>query len=237
MFTAADISLIRRKCLSDMESLLNLMKIPVPNWSSDDEFKLYDKLDDDITKKLCQLMKSPSIVDGYSNLLSLGNVKYDFGETNKEMLGKIVSNRDKIIQGAEQASKVPVVETSTPPPSTSPQQPATRTVVKEEVETLVGPVILGVVLIVAAIICIAFLDSSIIGVILIILGIGSAAFGLKGQKTRVTVTVPNNPASNQKTVPTPKNTSIQQPKITFTRREITEIMDILTQINKIFRSI
>ena len=110
MFTSADFSLIRRKCLPNLENLLNLMEIPIPNWSSNDEFKLYAKLDDDITKKLCQLMKSLSIVDGYSYLLKLGNIEYDFTDTNKDLLNKIVNNASKIIYGCRSSVNVQPIQ-------------------------------------------------------------------------------------------------------------------------------
>ena len=241
VLNASEFQTIRAKCLADFENLLRNLSIAVPDWKNEDEYEIYERLDDEITKKLCRLMKSSSIIDGYIDLLKLGNIKYDFSETDNELLSKIISNRDKIIQGAEQLSKMPVIETPTPSLSISSPQSSTKTVVKEEVETLTGPIILGVILIVIAIICIALLDSSIIGGILVIFGVISAGIGIKGKKSRVTMTVPNNSTNNQpkiqKTVQSSKNLSSQQSGITFNRREVTEIMDVLSQINKIFRSI
>ena len=244
MFTAAEFRLIKSNCLPEMDRLLGQLSIPAANWQSNDEYRLYDELDNKITDKICALMKSSSILDGYCNLLKMGNIQYDFSETDTELLNKIIANKDKIIRGAEQSTNTPRAESSPIPPqvplqSSRTPQPTTKTIIKEEVETLMGPIILGAILIVIAIACFTALDSSIIGVILAVLGIISAALGLKGRKTRVSVTVPN-PAANNQPVAQPLAPPLrQQSKNTqkFTAKEISEIMSVLSQVNKISSSI
>ena len=96
MLNASEFQTIRAKCLADFENLLRNLSIAVPDWKNEDEYEIYERLDDEITKKLCRLMKSSSIIDGYIDLLKLGNIKYDFSETDNELLSKIISNRCKI---------------------------------------------------------------------------------------------------------------------------------------------
>ena len=255
MFNAAEFRLIRTNCLPQMETLLQNLSIAKPNWNMGDEYRLYEQLDEEITRNICRLMKSSSIIDGYSYLLKLGNISYDFSETDKELLGKIVSNKDKIIQSAEKASKIPILETPKAPPAKPVQQSsmrvdsqsATKTVVKEEVETLTGPIILGLVLVIIGAIAVFNSDSKniiIIGKILMILGVISAGIGIKGKKIAVTKTVPNNSANNQLAIqPTIKQPTTNVPdkqvkkQITFTRKEITDLINILDQINKILHAI
>ena len=98
MFIPAQFRAIRENCLSDFQSLLAKLSISSPNWDGD-EFAIYDKLDDEITKKLCRLMNSSSPIDGYIKLLKFGNIAYDFSETDDELLEKIIANKEKFFQG------------------------------------------------------------------------------------------------------------------------------------------
>ena len=77
MFTAAEYRLIREKCPGDFQKLLAKLGIAEPNWNSGDEFRIYEKVDDEIIFRLCQLMKSESIIDGYTKLLKFGGVQRD----------------------------------------------------------------------------------------------------------------------------------------------------------------
>ena len=94
MFTAATFQLIRKNSPAEFEALLNRLGIET-DWSGD-EFRIYDRLDAELTEKLCALMKSPTIIDGYMNLLDLGGVTYKYGEYD-EFLGKVIANKDKIL--------------------------------------------------------------------------------------------------------------------------------------------
>jgi len=100
LFTVSAFKLMRRNCKEDLDKLLDLLRINKPNWDRDDEFKISKDLDNKIDKKLCALLKSDSDIDGYAKLLEIGNVKFSFSETRKELLEKILANRDKILQGA-----------------------------------------------------------------------------------------------------------------------------------------
>ena len=97
MFFAAEMKLIREICLNEYESLLNLLGMPKPNWIGD-EYRIYEKLDAQLTNRICSLMKSESIIDGYIKLLELGGIEFTYAETDKEILSKIVKNKNKIIQ-------------------------------------------------------------------------------------------------------------------------------------------
>lgn len=100
MFKATDFKLIRRYCSDDLNELLWLLKIPVPNFSGGDEFEIYGKLDRAIDEKFCALLNCKSDLDGYAKLLDLGGIKFDSGETRNSMLKKVLANREKILQVA-----------------------------------------------------------------------------------------------------------------------------------------
>lgn len=102
MFVAAEFQSMRRLCPSELEKLLDELSISVDR--SDDEYRTYEKIDALITKKICDLMKSESIFDGYTNLLQLGDIPYDYSELDSELLDKIVSNGDKILAAVREAN-------------------------------------------------------------------------------------------------------------------------------------
>ena len=101
MFTASAFSLMRQNCPAELNELLRLLKINYkPDWEHGDEFKIAEKLDDEINKKICALLKSDSDLAGYAKLLDMGGIGFSVSETRKERLGKILANRNKILQGA-----------------------------------------------------------------------------------------------------------------------------------------
>ena len=240
MFTAATFQLIRRNCQTEFEALLKKLSIQI-DWSGD-EFRVYDKLDEELTKKICGVMKSPTIIDGYMNLLNLGSVAYNYSETDNELLRKIVANGDKILRGLENLPKFVEVEVTPEPqpqqPPPRPAQPKTKTVTNEEHITLKGPIILGVFLIVAGL-AVMFIFG-IGGIILALLGAASAIAGVRGKTIKTTVTVP----VEEKISPPPQ--PVNQParrfirkevKPPFTRNELQKVLEILAQVDKIIRAI
>ena len=101
MFTASAFSLMQQNCPTELNELLRRLKIDYkPDWKHGDEFKIAEKLDNEINKKICALLKSDSDLAGYAKLLDMGGVGFSVSETRKERLGKILANRDKILQGA-----------------------------------------------------------------------------------------------------------------------------------------
>ena len=99
MFTVDEFQLIKKRCLPELEKLLQKISIPTPDFDGADEFKIYDRLGGEITNKMCCLLKSNSVVEGYTKLLKLGKIGYDFSETDDELLEKIINNKEKIFQG------------------------------------------------------------------------------------------------------------------------------------------
>ena len=82
MFTAAEYRLIREDCPKKLDSLLENLKIEKPTWNEGEEFEIYAKLDDEIISKLCEKMDSESIIDGYTKLMKLGDLHFDYSETH-----------------------------------------------------------------------------------------------------------------------------------------------------------
>ena len=240
MFSAAEMQLIRNHHLADYESLLRELSISIPNWKSGgDELRIYDEIDDKLTKKLCALMKSSTLYDGYTELLKLGGVGYDYSETYNQMLGMVVANRNKILRGLENLPKFieeEVIVESQPNQQTAPPKNAT----KEKHVFLPVPIGLGAVLILFAIFGLDnVIDDetvrTIVGGILAVLGIIFVGVGVKGntvpveEKTSVTQTVAQ-PVRQKKIV----RKEVRPP---FTRNELQRVLDVLAQVDKIVRAI
>ena len=97
MYTATEFRTIRKKCMQNFESLLEKLKIPMPDFESGDEYGIYEDLDRKITSGLCAAMKSTSIIEGYTNMLNYGHIRYSFDESDNALLDKVVLNREKIM--------------------------------------------------------------------------------------------------------------------------------------------
>ena len=241
MFVAVEFQNMRERCPTELEKLLEKLSIPIPDWSGD-EYRIYEKLDDDITREICAAMKSSSIIEGYTNLLKLGGVSYDYSETDNELLHKVVANGNKILSGLENLPKFVEVEVpSEPQPQPTPSrhsQPKTKTVTNEEHITLKGPIILGVVLIVVGL-AVTFI-LGIGGIILALLGAASLIAGVRGKTVRTTTTVPveeKTPAAPQPVNQPASRIVRKEVKPPFTRNELQKVLDVLAQVDKIVRAI
>lgn len=102
MFTAAEFRLIRERCPDKLNVLLKNLGIEKPNWNDDKEFEIYAKLDDEIVNRICRRMKSESIIEGYTNLMTLGGLHFDYSETDNELLSTILADKEKIQNGLEE---------------------------------------------------------------------------------------------------------------------------------------
>lgn len=243
MFTPTELQLIRKKSPTDFDALLSRLAIAIDN-TSGDEYRIYEKIDDDLTRKLSALMKSPSVIAGYTTLLELGGIAYDYSQTDNELLAKIVANKNKIQRGLEKLPKFVEVEMDVPAAEPQPiQQPSTqtkmRTVTHEEHRTLPGPIILGIVLIVASLVL--MFTVGIVGIIAALLGIASIVAGMRGKTVRTTETVPVvekiPPAPQDVNQPARKKIVRKEAKLPFTPNELQKIFDVLTQLDKIVRAI
>lgn len=90
MFTSSEIKNIMDKSRDDMINLLKAL-----NFRAESQ-DWYSEIDPFITREVCSLMKSQSIPEGYSFLLSAGGIPLDFSETPNERLAKVVKNRQII---------------------------------------------------------------------------------------------------------------------------------------------
>ena len=221
MFTAAEYRLIRENCLADLKKLLAMLHISEPNWNDGDEFRIYEKVDDEIVNRVCRLMKSESVIDGYTKLMKLGNLHFDYSETDNELLAAIVKNRTSVISGATQA----VQSTQEKTVETKPQK-ITKTVEKKIL--LPGFIVVGAVLILAAVI-LMIQDLTIGAIVAGILGFIGLISGFNGKVVKETVETEGKPLQN-KSAPVTN-------KAEFTDAEIQEVFGVLTQIHKIIRSI
>lgn len=103
MFKATDFKLIRRNCPEELDKLLKLLGISTQNFDTDDE------LNEAIDQAFCTYLNCKSDLDGYGKLLDLGGIKFDSGETRREMLKKILDNRKRIFQSPSAAPQAEFV--------------------------------------------------------------------------------------------------------------------------------
>lgn len=174
MYTAADFKLMRRICPDEMVAMLNSLGIKNPDFNAKDEFEIYSELDDAIDKKISAMLKSNSVLEGYTRLLDAGKIEFKLSETRIELLKKIIANREKILQGAaEQKNSA---------------QPATL-----PVRAIVGGIIL-----IGAVIYFAMSDepNKIIAGAGVVLGIAGIVFGMNGDK-KIDATQPQVQLSRQ----------------------------------------
>ena len=236
MFFAAEMKLIREICLNEYESLLNLLGIPKPNWIGD-EYRIYEQLDAQLTNRICSLMKSESIIDGYIKLLKLGGISFDYSEVDLELLRKILANQTQILNGLEHSKETIIEEVvedqiSSQPISTS--QPKMKEIKHREHVTLPKPIILGAILIILGLLSAIVLTSKIIGLVISILGMISAFLGIRG-KTKITtewIQIPNDEVQTQPV--TKKTTRIRREnRVEFEPDDLKKIFEILSKIDVI----
>ena len=100
MFNATEIQLLRKRSPDKLAELLNKLSINDLDLTEKDEIRFASDLDNRITFELSRLMKSDSVIGGYIELLKLGNVAFEYSETDNELLCKIISEREAIKEGA-----------------------------------------------------------------------------------------------------------------------------------------
>ena len=221
MFTAAEYRLIREDCLPEMQKLLAMLNISEPNWNGGDEFRIYEKVDDEIINRVCRLMKSESIIDGYTKFMKFGNLHFDYSETDNELLATILKNKNSVMHGATQA----VQSTQEKVVETKPQK-ITKTVEKKIF--LPGFIVVGVMFIIVAVV-LMIQDLTIGAVVTGVFGLISSAFGINGKTVKENVEVNGAPVQKQ-------TNSVTQ-KAEFTNAEIQKVFEVLSQIHKIICSI
>lgn len=101
MFNATEFHLLRTRCPEELEEFLKCLGIDAPNWTAGDEFQRFADLDDKIATELSRLMKSDSVFGGYIELLHLGDVSFDYAESDNDLLRKIIRHKEKIREGTK----------------------------------------------------------------------------------------------------------------------------------------
>ena len=90
MFTLSEIEIIMQKHKEKMITLLRDLgfKGVNQNWQ--------EEIDSFLTDKICSLMKSDSVFEGYSFLLRAADIPQSYSETENEKLAKIIAHRQEI---------------------------------------------------------------------------------------------------------------------------------------------
>lgn len=90
MFTLSEIEIIMQKRRGEMIALLRDLGLGGAGQNWKEEFDSF------LTKKICCLMKSDSVYEGYSFLLRAADIPQSYSETENEKLAKIAANRPEI---------------------------------------------------------------------------------------------------------------------------------------------
>lgn len=90
MFTLSEIEIIMQKRRGEMMTLLRELGLGGVGQNWQEEFDSF------LTDKVCRLMKSDSVFEGYSFLLRAADIPQSYSETEKEKLAKIAANRPEI---------------------------------------------------------------------------------------------------------------------------------------------
>lgn len=90
MFTLSEIEIIMQKRRGEMMALLRELGLVGVSQNWQEEFDSF------LTDKVCRLMKSDSVFEGYSFLLRAADIPQSYSETEKEKLAKIAANRPEI---------------------------------------------------------------------------------------------------------------------------------------------
>ena len=220
MFTAAEYRRIRERSLAELRALLSALEISEPDWEAGNEFRTYEALDEEIVKRLCRLMKSDNVINGYVKLLGLGGISVDYSETDNELLDMIVRNRDAIARGAVQVIRAE--------PTTVETRPLQRVRKVERTESIGGLIVGGLMMIVVAVVLMINDVNPIAAGISGVAGVIAAGLGLKGRTVVEEVAIEETPA------PTVKAETKPAP---FTATEIQRALDILSRADKIIHSL
>ena len=95
MFTLSEFKLVRDKCPEEMKTLLEMLRIDFEGW---DAITAYPQnLDGEITRRICTLMHSRTLSEGYSVLLESAGIAFRVGNPD-EMLAAVVENRAEILK-------------------------------------------------------------------------------------------------------------------------------------------
>lgn len=99
MFTAAEFRSMRKNCPEKFENLLQKLEIDQPSFENEDEFTIYESLDRKISERICEILHSEDIISGYVKLLRLGQVDFDFSESEDSLIKKILGAESNIRSG------------------------------------------------------------------------------------------------------------------------------------------
>ena len=101
MFTTPEFRLMRKECPKDFKALLENLSIKPPDFDDDPEFKVYEYLDREITKKMCAEMQSLSVITGYLKLLKMAKVKIKKTDLEDDLVSTIIENEENILKATE----------------------------------------------------------------------------------------------------------------------------------------
>ena len=95
MFTLSELKLVRDKCPEEMKTLLEMLRIDFEGWEKITAYP--QNLDGEITRRICTLMHSRTLSEGYSVLLESAGIAFRVGNPD-EMLAAVVENRAEILK-------------------------------------------------------------------------------------------------------------------------------------------
>lgn len=111
MFVVAEIkSLIRNKesrnKFIDLLNFLDIKTLENREFTNFDNFDYYQKLGDELQKKICEKLKSNDIFEGLENLLKISKIEYRDSETFRKLIEKICLNKKCVKEAVLRRNKI-----------------------------------------------------------------------------------------------------------------------------------
>lgn len=211
MFTVPEFRMIRNHCLKDLNVLLENFSIPIPNFESDSEFKIYEKIDKALKRAICREMKSITPVTGYTKLLKMAGVTPEESLDEPEMINLILENEAKILKVAEK--NVPKI-----PPSLE------KSLITYQTEVMIVPIVFGSIFSVMTFFytMLAEIYFPAVTVIGTIAGIGCLVFGFRGEKRMKLVK--------------PPEVFVKPMRDRLTKLEATKVLESLKLVQKVYKN-
>ena len=199
--------MIRQECPEYLQALLDNLSLPMPDFSVD-EMKVYEQLDNAITKSVCSEMKSPSIIIGFLKLIKMAGLSAEETEIDDVLIARILENEEKLMRAAER--NVPKL-----PPNLE------KSLRVEETEIMIVPIVFGAIFSTMTFFytMLANMYFPAITVIGTLAGLGSILFGLRGEK--------------HFKLAAPPERFVALPPEVLTRDDMVKVLNTLKIINKI----
>lgn len=102
MFTVSELEVMREDCPTELDALLKSLGLndALPAEGNGDNFSGYQALDDKLSREMCRRLKADTVMEGCFSLLRMANISFGYNETLRELIAKIIENKDAVRKAA-----------------------------------------------------------------------------------------------------------------------------------------